>query len=45
MEEIMGCGVGICIGCPIPGVNLAGENVQYLCCKDGPIFPSSLVRL
>ena len=45
MEEIMGCGVGICIGCPIPGVNLSGENVQYLCCKDGPIFPSSLVRL
>jgi dihydroorotate dehydrogenase electron transfer subunit len=45
MEEIMGCGIGICIGCPVPGVTLNGEAVQYLCCKDGPIFPSSLVRL
>lgn len=45
MEEIMGCGVGICIGCPIPGFTTAGENTQYLCCKDGPIFPSSLVKL
>jgi dihydroorotate dehydrogenase electron transfer subunit len=45
MEEIMGCGVGICIGCPIPGYTPSGENAQYLCCKDGPIFPSTLVRL
>ncbi len=45
MEEIMGCGVGICIGCPIPGVTLNGDDIQYLCCKDGPIFPSSLVKL
>lgn len=45
MEEIMGCGVGICIGCPIPGFTSAGEPAQYLCCKDGPIFPSSLVKL
>ena len=45
MEEIMGCGVGICIGCPIPGFTPAGEAAQYLCCKDGPIFPSSLVKL
>jgi dihydroorotate dehydrogenase electron transfer subunit len=45
MEEIMGCGIGICIGCPIPGVTLSGDDIQYLCCKDGPIFPSSLVKL
>lgn len=45
MEEIMGCGVGICIGCPIPGYTQSGEDAQYLCCKDGPIFPSSLVKL
>ncbi|PWT88360.1 MAG: dihydroorotate dehydrogenase electron transfer subunit [Acidobacteria bacterium] len=45
MEEVMGCGIGICIGCPIPGTTPEGEKVNYLCCKDGPIFPSSYVEL
>ena len=45
MEETMGCGIGICIGCPIPGVTPEGEVTNYLCCKDGPIFPSTLVTL
>jgi len=45
MEEVMGCGVGICIGCPIPGLSTDGQDVNYLCCKDGPIFPSTIVRL
>lgn len=45
MEEIMGCGVGICIGCPIPGVTQDGHDTYFLCCKEGPIFPSTVVRL
>jgi dihydroorotate dehydrogenase electron transfer subunit len=45
MEEIMGCGVGICIGCPIPGYTPDGQETNFLCCKDGPIFPSTVVRL
>lgn len=45
MEEKMGCGIGICVGCPIPGVTPEGENTNFLCCKDGPIFPSTVVRL
>jgi dihydroorotate dehydrogenase electron transfer subunit len=45
MEEIMGCGVGICIGCPIPGVTQDGQETYYLCCKEGPIFPSTVVRI
>src|SRR5262249_887101 len=45
MEEVMGCGIGICIGCPIP-VNTADGSIAYaLCCKEGPIFPSSVVRV
>jgi len=46
MEEVMGCGVGLCIGCPIPAVPKEdGQKFYYLCCKDGPIFPSSMVQL
>jgi 2-polyprenylphenol hydroxylase and related flavodoxin oxidoreductases len=45
MEEIMGCGVGICIGCPIPVIGADGQNQYQLCCKEGPIFPSSVVRM
>jgi dihydroorotate dehydrogenase electron transfer subunit len=45
MEETMGCGVGICIGCPIPGVTRDGQSTYYLCCKDGPIFPSTVVMI
>jgi dihydroorotate dehydrogenase electron transfer subunit len=44
MEEVMGCGVGLCIGCPIPAAT-EESPFYYLCCKDGPIFPSSTVRL
>jgi dihydroorotate dehydrogenase electron transfer subunit len=45
MEEIMGCGVGICIGCPIPGYTQEGQETYFLCCKEGPIFPSTVVLL
>jgi dihydroorotate dehydrogenase electron transfer subunit len=45
MEEFMGCGIGICIGCPIPGITPEGQKTNYLCCKDGPIFPSTVVTI
>lgn len=45
MEEVMGCGVGLCIGCPIPAALEDAERKYYLCCKDGPIFPSTMVQL
>lgn len=46
MEEVMGCGVGLCIGCPVPAVPKEdGQKFYYLCCKDGPIFPSTMVQL
>jgi dihydroorotate dehydrogenase electron transfer subunit len=34
LEERMGCGIGICFGCPVPT-----EDGSYkLCCLDGPVF-------
>lgn len=40
METWMGCGVGICNGCPIPtraqGPRAAWPNVK--CCVEGPVF-------
>jgi len=34
LEERMGCGIGICFGCPIPVKN----SGYKLCCVDGPVF-------
>jgi dihydroorotate dehydrogenase electron transfer subunit len=36
LEGVMGCGIGICQGCP---VRLTGPGKKYaLMCKDGPVF-------
>ncbi|MEW6511542.1 MAG: dihydroorotate dehydrogenase electron transfer subunit [Bacteroidota bacterium] len=43
LEGPMGCGIGICQGCP---VELAGEEKRYaLMCKDGPVFDSRIIRI
>jgi len=43
LEGPMGCGIGICQGCP---VELAGEEKRYaLMCKDGPVFDSRAIIL
>ncbi len=43
LEGPMGCGFGICQGCP---VELAGSEKKYaLMCKDGPTFDISRIRL
>ena len=43
LEGPMGCGFGICQGCP---VELAGGEKKYaLMCKDGPTFDISRIRL
>ncbi len=42
LEGPMGCGIGICQGCP---VELVGEEKHYaLMCKDGPTFDVRKVR-
>ncbi|MDW8144242.1 MAG: dihydroorotate dehydrogenase electron transfer subunit [Armatimonadota bacterium] len=39
LEERMGCGFGICFGCPIP---IKGDSYK-LCCTDGPVFDANEV--
>lgn len=41
MEQVMGCGVGACIGCAIP---VSGEERFARVCTDGPVFDSRIVR-
>ena len=46
VETIMGCGFGICMGCPIApamGVNTYGRYL--LACVDGPVFRADEVKL
>jgi dihydroorotate dehydrogenase electron transfer subunit len=43
LEGPMGCGIGICQGCP---VELAGDETSYaLMCKDGPTFDIRKIRI
>jgi dihydroorotate dehydrogenase electron transfer subunit len=43
LEGPMGCGIGICQGCP---VELSGEETKYaLMCKDGPTFDIRSIKL
>jgi dihydroorotate dehydrogenase electron transfer subunit len=47
LETLMGCGVGICNGCPIPtdpaGPRGAWPNAK--CCVEGPVFKSDEIAL
>ncbi len=47
LETLMGCGVGICNGCPIPtnptGPRGSWGNVK--CCVEGPVFKSTEILL
>ena len=40
-EEFMGCGFGVCNGCPLLQVQPDGRVAYKLCCLDGCIFPLS----
>jgi dihydroorotate dehydrogenase electron transfer subunit len=47
LETLMGCGVGICNGCPIPtrpdGPRGAWPNAK--CCVEGPVFEAREIQL
>ena len=36
LEQWMGCGVGACLGCVVPGT----EEAYLRVCRDGPVFPA-----
>lgn len=38
-EEFMGCGFGVCFGCPLRQRQPDGSVAYRLCCVDGCIFP------
>ncbi len=45
VETVMGCGFGICMGCPIePSVGVESFGRYYLACLEGPVFPAEAIR-
>ena len=46
LEEKMGCGLGVCLGCAVKTAESSKENPQYVhVCKDGPVFESKSVEI
>lgn len=44
LEERMGCGIGVCLGCAVKAN--AGEEIEYThVCKEGPVFDSRKVEI
>jgi dihydroorotate dehydrogenase electron transfer subunit len=43
LEQHMGCGVGVCLGCAVP-IREGGEVVYRRACSDGPVFPAESVE-
>lgn len=44
LEERMGCGIGVCLGCAVKVA--AGEQTVYThVCKAGPVFDSKIVEI
>ncbi len=47
LETLMGCGVGICNGCPVPTIQQGprGSWPNAKCCVEGPVFSTREVTL
>ncbi len=47
LETLMGCGVGICNGCPVPTLpeGSMGEWGNAKCCVEGPVFSTEAISL
>jgi dihydroorotate dehydrogenase electron transfer subunit len=44
IETMMGCGFGICMGCPVePAAGLQQTGRYYLACLDGPVFSAEAI--
>ena len=45
LEEKMGCGMGVCLGCAVKTASSPKDNPSYVyVCKTGPVFDSTLVE-
>lgn len=40
-EQRMGCGVGACLACVVPGIGRDGRPEWVRVCRDGPVFAAS----
>ena len=46
LEERMGCGLGVCLGCAVKTAKSPKENPEYLhVCKGGPVFNAKDVEI
>ncbi len=47
LETLMGCGVGICNGCPVPTAadGPHGDWPNLKCCVEGPVFRADAIRM
>ncbi|MGH7450608.1 MAG: dihydroorotate dehydrogenase electron transfer subunit [bacterium] len=46
IETMMGCGFGICMGCPVePAASVQQFGRYYLACLDGPVFPAETIKI
>jgi dihydroorotate dehydrogenase electron transfer subunit len=46
VENVMACGFGACVGCPVPLAHPTDDgNLYKLACKDGPVFNMSEILL
>lgn len=44
LEERMGCGIGVCLGCAVK-VNAGDKEVYTHVCKAGPVFDANVVEI
>ena len=44
LEERMGCGIGVCLGCAVK-VNAGEQEIYTHVCKAGPVFDSNIVEI
>jgi dihydroorotate dehydrogenase electron transfer subunit len=45
IETMMGCGFGLCMGCPVePAAGVQKFGRYYLACLDGPVFSAEAIR-
>lgn len=44
LEERMGCGIGVCLGCAVK-VNAGEQEIYTHVCKAGPVFDSNVVEI
>lgn len=44
LEERMGCGIGVCLGCAVK-VNAGEQTVYTHVCKAGPVFDANTVEI